>query len=156
MNNKTKAGAGVAVVTASLIAFVAGWEGYREEPYLDIVNRLTVCTGYAGPDIIPDKRYTKAECDELLARELTHHGEAVLVCMKDPPQKVYEASASLTYNIGITAFCHSTLVKKWNAGDKPGACNEFLRWDRAGGKQVRGLTLRRQAEHKLCMEGIQP
>jgi lysozyme len=154
VNNKTKAGAGAAVITASLFAFVTTWEGYSDEPYLDIVNVLTVCQGITGPDVIPGKKYSKAECDALLAKELTHHGEAVLICMKDPPQKVYEAAASLTYNIGITAFCHSTAVRRWNAGDRVGACDAFLMWNKAGGKPVKGLTLRREAERQLCLEGL--
>ena len=49
----------------------------------------------------------------------------------------------------------STLLKKLNNGDRVGACNQLLRWDKAGGKKLRGLTLRRQSENKLCLEGVQ-
>jgi lysozyme len=65
----------------------------------------------------------------------------------------YEFSAyvSLTYNIGETAFCNSTLARKLRTGDYDGACKEILRWDKVQGRTVRGLTLRRQAEYRQCI-----
>lgn len=68
-------------------------------------------------------------------------------------QHEYDAYISLSYNIGSRAFCNSTLVKKLNAEDYSGACDEILRWDRFKGERVRGLTLRREKEHKLCTNG---
>ena len=70
-------------------------------------------------------------------------------------QHEYDAFLSLAYNIGPGAFCGSTLVRKLNAEDYAGACAEILRWDKAGGKTVAGLTKRRQAEYRQCM-GQQP
>jgi lysozyme len=68
-------------------------------------------------------------------------------------QHEYDAFISLAYNIGQRAFCNSTLVRLLNAGDYRGACDQILRWDKFQGKPLRGLTLRRQAEHKLCIGG---
>jgi lysozyme len=45
-------------------------------------------------------------------------------------------------------------VRKLNAGDYTGACNQLLRWNRAGGKEVRGLTRRRVAERELCLKPV--
>jgi lysozyme len=58
---------------------------------------------------------------------------------------------SLSYNIGTGAFCKSTLVKKLNAGDYIGACNQILLWDKYQGKPLAGLTKRRQEENKKCL-----
>lgn len=59
---------------------------------------------------------------------------------------------SFAYNCGVNALRHSTLLKKLNAGDIHGASNEFLRWNRAGGRVVRGLTRRRQSERALFLK----
>jgi lysozyme len=73
-------------------------------------------------------------------------------CVRIPlHQHEYDAFLSLAYNIGSGAFCSSTLVRKLNAGDYAGACAEILRWDRFQGQPLRGLTLRRQAEHRQCL-----
>ena len=50
------------------------------------------------------------------------------------------------------AACGSTLVRQINAGEPPEVwCRQLLRWDKAGGRTVRGLTLRRQAEYRVCI-----
>mgnify|MGYP001214798129 CR=1 FL=1 len=69
------------------------------------------------------------------------------------PMYPYEFSAyvSLAYNIGESAFCQSTVARRLNAGDYAGACQAILMWDKVGGRTVRGLTLRRQAEYRECM-----
>jgi lysozyme len=77
---------------------------------------------------------------------------AIKQCVKVPlKQNEYDSYLSLSYNIGSNAFCKSTLVKKLNLGDYEGACKEILRWDKAGGRVVRGLTIRREKEYKQCM-----
>ena len=153
-----KAAAGIVLASASLVAFVTGWEGNEETTYRDIVGVPTVCSGITDPKIaIPGKTYTEAECAALNAKEIEAYGERAIQCVTVPlSQGEYEAYASLTYNIGAGNFCRSTLVKKLNAGDRPGACQEILRWNRAGGKVVRGLTNRRKAENAKCVDAITP
>lgn len=68
-------------------------------------------------------------------------------------QGEFDAYVSLTYNIGAGAFCKSTLVKRLNAGDYAGACAEIKRWDKMGGKVLRGLTARREREYQMCVRG---
>ncbi|TFU20914.1 lysozyme, partial [Proteus mirabilis] len=57
---------------------------------------------------------------------------------------------SFAFNVGTTTFARSTLLKKLNAGDRAGACEEIKRWVYAGGKVWRGLVSRREAESVLC------
>ncbi|EBY2991617.1 lysozyme, partial [Salmonella enterica subsp. enterica serovar Typhimurium] len=45
----------------------------------------------------------------------------------------------------------STLLRKLNSGDYAGAADEFLRWNKAGGKVLNGLTRRREAERALFL-----
>lgn len=74
-------------------------------------------------------------------------------CIGDVPmhQHEWDAIVSWTYNVGTTAACKSTLVRKLQAGDYPGACRELLRWDKFQGKALPGLTKRRQDEFSTCM-----
>jgi lysozyme len=77
---------------------------------------------------------------------------ALKQCVKVPlAQHEYDAYISLSYNIGSTAFCGSTLVRLLNQGDYRAACDQILRWDKFKGQPLRGLTLRRQDEHKKCL-----
>lgn len=64
------------------------------------------------------------------------------------------AAVSLAYNIGPVAYRRSTVARKFRAGDWRGACNAFLSWSYAGGKQVKGLLNRRQAERRVCLTGL--
>lgn len=66
-------------------------------------------------------------------------------------QNQFDAMVSLAYNIGVGAFSSSTLLRKVNAKDFIGASNEFLKWDRAGGKPLLGLIRRRQREKELFL-----
>lgn len=66
-------------------------------------------------------------------------------------QNQFDAMVSLAYNIGVGAFSNSTLLKRVNAKDFIGAGNEFLKWDKSGGKPLSGLTRRRQREKELFL-----
>lgn len=67
-------------------------------------------------------------------------------------QNQFDALASFTYNLGETNLSSSTLLKKLNAKDYTGASNEFLKWNRAGGKVLNGLVRRREAERNLFLK----
>lgn len=99
-----------------------------------------------GDTITPPKAVARA-----LADVQTFEG-ALRQCVKVPlAQHEYDVYISLSYNIGSTAFCGSTLVRKLNAGDYAGACTEILKWDKFKGKPLRGLTLRRKDEYRRCL-----
>jgi lysozyme len=144
----------IVLVTAALISAVTALEGVKYVPYEDIVNVWTVCAGYAGKDVVRNKVYTPAECNDLTTRELTAKGQAVLACTKVPiSQNEYEAYTLFAYNVGTGAYCGSSLLKRLNAGDHVGACNGLMAWDMAGGKHVEGLRNRREYERRLCLGG---
>ena len=85
-------------------------------------------------------------------KDLATVTKKINVCLKGEI-KPYEmdAFASLAYNIGTTAFCNSTLVRKFNARDYQGACNEIRRWVYFKGNVVQGLVNRREQEYRVCM-----
>lgn len=99
-----------------------------------------------GDTITPPKAVARA------LQDVAKYEGAVKQCVKVPlHQYEYDAFISLSYNIGPGNFCGSTLVRVLNAGDYAEACKQILRWDRAKGRQVRGLTLRRQGEYHRCI-----
>jgi lysozyme len=140
--------AAVIVLAGTLIA---KYEGVRYAPYRDVVGVLTVCYGHTGPDIVPGKRYTKDECDALLAADMAEADAAVTRCLPMPLlDHIHAALLSATFNLGPQVVCGSTLQRKALANDWPGACAALSQWDHAGGRVYRGLTLRRADERKLC------
>lgn len=146
-----KARFGIVIVTGALVTFVSQWEGTSYKVYEDVGGVPTVCQGYTGREVKMGDVWTKEQCDTALRAALKKHGEGVLSCTTYPiTQQQYEALTAFAYNVGVSAYCNSTLVKKLNAGDLEGACNELPRWDKVNGKIFRGLLNRRLAEEKLC------
>lgn len=138
-------------VIAAAAAIVAPWEGRELVPYRDLVGVATVCYGHTGN--VEDRRYTPAECEALLQSDLADHWRGVSRCIHAPLAE-HEAAAVLswTFNVGVGAACGSTLIRQINAGLPAETwCRQLLRWDYAGGKRVRGLTRRRQAEYQTCI-----
>ena len=147
--------AGVTVVAASLMSFVALWEGDERTAYADRLayNVPTVCNGHTGPDVKVGDVWTKAQCDAILIKNLEKHGTGLLKCVKVPlNQNQFDALSSWTFNVGVGAACGSTLVKLLNQGQYTNACNQLPKWNKAGGREVRGLTNRRMAERDLCLK----
>ncbi|MBT0435155.1 lysozyme [Morganella morganii subsp. morganii] len=137
---------------AGALVLIPALEGVRYEPYQDVAGVWTVCAGITGSDVIQGKKYTQKECDDLLVKHMQPAIRAVDTLVKVPLNDYQKVSLySLTYNIGVAAFKKSTLLKKLNAGDQVGACNELRRWIYAGGVKWNGLVTRREIERELCM-----
>lgn len=149
------AGGGGAIAIASVMLGNAdGTEGRRYYAYQDVVGVWTVCDGHTGTDIRHGHRYTDRECDSLLKADLQKVASAIDPLIKVRiPDPTRAALYSFTYNVGSGAFASSTLLKKLNAGDVPGACKELQRWTYAGGKQWKGLITRREIEREVCEWG---
>jgi lysozyme len=140
------------VLSASAFVTILLSEGYSDKTYIPVPGDVpTIGFGTTegvrdGDTITPPKAVEKA------FRDVTKFEGAIKKCVRVPLyQYEYDAYVSFAYNVGPTAFCSSTLVKKLNAGDYEGACNELSRWVYAGGKKLKGLENRREAERKLCL-----
>jgi lysozyme len=95
---------------------------------------------------------TEAEAEAMLQEDLAIFAAHVAKLVKVPlSENQRGALVSFAYNCGHGALASSTLLKKLNAGDYDGAAAEFKRWNKAGGKVLRGLTRRREAEAALFM-----
>ena len=138
---------------AICVGCVASFEGLRTVAYRDPVGIPTVCFGETEGVRLGDK-YTAEECRALLGDRVAEFGRAVDRCVTAPlPPARKAALVSFSYNVGVEAFCTSTLVKKLNSGDTVGACDQLLRWTKAKGFELPGLVKRRQQERQLCLEG---
>ena len=139
---------------AICVGCVASFEGLRTVAYMDPVGIPTVCFGETDGVRLGDK-YTVEECRAMLGGRVAEFGAAVDRCVKvELPPARKAALVSFAYNVGVSAFCGSTLVRKLNSGDVYGACNELPRWDKAGGIRWPGLVKRREQERQLCLEGL--
>lgn len=144
----------VALCAALVLALpvVKHYEGLETSAYRDPVGIVTICYGHTetaklGQTKRPD------ECEVLLERDLRSHAESVVKHVKvDITPNMLAALAVFHYNLGSGNFSRSTLLKKLNNGDYCGAANEFPRWNKAGGRVLKGLIARRKAEQILFLE----
>jgi len=138
---------------AALIATTAAWEGKSNAPYSDVVGVMTVCYGETQQ---PMRRYSDAECKAMLADRLADYAGPVLA--RNPELRGHDsqvvAASSLAYNIGVANYRRSSVARLFSAGRWREACDAFLKWNRAGGREVRGLTNRRKAERAICLKGL--
>jgi hypothetical protein len=102
-----------------------------------------------GGRIGPGTVWTQGQCDARLTDDLARYAADVAAALGDAPttQAQFDALVSFHYNTG--AIARATLTKKHIAGDYDGAASEFARWNRAGGRMLKGLVRRRAAEAEL-------
>lgn len=156
MKSRFKVAAVLTALGLATVGVVGPFEGVRLVAYRDIVGVPTVCYGETRGVRMGD-RYTAEECLEMLGDGIVEFEQEIRKCLKAPdtiPDGPYIAFNSLAYNIGAKAFCGSTLVRLANAGDLEGACRQLPRWNRAGGRVVKGLVNRRAEEMRICLEGL--
>jgi len=157
LRNTTAAGA-IALTAAGALAVNHNglMEGLRLVAYQDIVGVWTACRGETK-GIRRGMVFTKEQCDVMFIGSLTEHEQGMRDCLTDPdslPDKVYVAFLSGAYNYGVGAFCKSSIARYANAGNLRAACDAIMLYVYAGGKKVRGLVIRREKEHKMCVEGL--
>lgn len=149
-------GGSVAAVLAGAVAIIKPWEspGGKPDltPYRDVVGIWTDCYGNTS-GVVPGRKRTVQECERLLSDDVAVRLQALDRCIAKPlTVNQYAAVLSWSYNVGTKAACGSSLVRKINAGQSPEQwCPELLRWNRAGGRVIKGLSNRRQAEMQICL-----
>lgn len=152
MIDRRRAGiAGLAVSASAFVAIVMH-EGYSDHAITPVPGDVPTIGFGTTSGVKPGDTITPPRAVARALSDMQKYEGAIKQCVKVPlAQQEYDAYVSLAYNIGPTAFCSSTLVKKLNAGDYAGACQQILAWDKFRGKPLRGLTIRRQEEYAQCM-----
>lgn len=153
-----KVGIGLAGAIAIAVPVTAQFEGLWLTAKVDTIGTgrpVTWCYGETEGPVKVGQRFTKKQCDDMLAAKLPRYANEIAKCIKvDISDKTRAAFISFAYNVGSAGFCRSTAARKLNAGDTRGACDALMAWNRAQGRVVRGLTNRRTMERKMCLEGI--
>lgn len=137
------------------IELIKHFEGLFLKAYKDPVGIWTIGYGSTGLQhkdgtVYPGRTITKPEAEELLKYDM-HQFEARVQTFVKVPLTDDQFAALVSFDFNTGGLGRSTLLKKLNAGDYIGASRQFLRWDKAGGKTLRGLTRRRQSEMNLFL-----
>lgn len=143
-----------AVVVGGTIA--AGYEGLVTKAYRDAIGIPTACIGETLHVKIGDE-FTPEQCYAKFGLRLVGFKANIDKCLIKPaslPVKVQGAFLSLAYNIGEPTFCKSSVARYANQGLLPKACDAILLYNKANKRVLLGLVNRRQAERKLCLEGL--
>ena len=132
------------------ICIIKKYEGCKLETYKCPAGIPTIGYGHTGMDVSIGMRITDGQAERLLAKDCgkTEHFINALVDVQ-LNQNQFDALVSFTFNVGVGALEDSTLLKKLNSKDYNGAKLEFLRWNKAAGKVLHGLTARRIEESEL-------
>ncbi len=129
-------------------------EGLRLLSYKCPALVLTVGYGHTGPDVKMGMKITPERAEELLRSDLYKFCEGVEKLVKTPiDDNQFSALVSFSFNVGLTSLKDSTLLRMINAGQVKESADQFLRWNKAGGKVLAGLTKRREMERNLFLSG---
>ena len=147
-------GAGAARLS---VEAVSDFEGYVPHAYQCPAGVWTRCFGDTTK-VTPGASYSFDECVESLNEHLLELTRPILRCvpsLKDRPDKVKSAAASMAYNIGPTAFCKSSVARYFNAGEWERGCRRMAEiYTTAKGVELAGLVKRRKLESEMCLEGL--
>lgn len=128
------------------------FESFRARAYYCPGRVVTIGYGTTKGVKIGDK-ITHEEAIQRLQDEVTQLSKLVSAAIiVDINQNQFDALVSFAYNVGITAFRKSTLLRKLNAGRFDDVPAELLRWSYANGHFLGGLRERRKAEGALFIK----
>ncbi len=136
--------------------FITKHEGLRLKPYLCPAKIPTIGYGNTyysdGKKVtLLDKDITKQQAFDMFKEIANRFGKRVdELVTSNINQNQFNALVSFAYNVGTGNFASSTLLKKVNKNPNDLTIKaEFLRWNKAGGKVLNGLTNRRNEEADL-------
>jgi lysozyme len=148
-------------ISTNCIELIKKYEGFRSKPYLCSAGVATIGYGSTyykdGRKVsLKDKLISEAEASELLEYIANRDfGSKINILVNvELGQNMFDALVSFAYNVGIGNLKSSTLLKKINVLDFTGAAQEFMKWNKAGGKVLAGLTKRRAEEKALFEKDI--
>lgn len=143
-------------------AIIKFFEGLRLTAYQCSAHVWTIGWGHTGADVVPGMKITLDRAKELLTKDVQRFVRDVNSLLRvDVTQGQFDALVSFAFNLGsdidddmiAEGLGDSTLLRKLNAGDVKGAANEFVKWNKAGGKVQSGLVKRRACERVLFESG---
>lgn len=152
-------------INAATLELVKHFEGCYLTAYQCPAGVWTIGYGHTGlthndGSVFKGRKISQNEADSLLARDLEIFAVGVsrLLLTKAAAElndNQFGALVSFAFNVGLGNLSKSTLLRRVNALRLKDCPAEFLKWNRAAGKVLRGLTRRRQSESNL-FQGKQP
>ena len=138
------------------IQLIKQFEGCRLKAYKCPANVWTIGIGHTetvnGKPIVEGMTITELMAETLLTIDLQKFENAINTLVKKSlTQNEFDALVSFVFNVGIGAFRNSTMLRLLNQGNISEAALQFQRWNKAGGKVLKGLTRRRLAEKTLFL-----
>lgn len=157
MKNNRVAVGGLSLSAAAFVA-ILGYEGYSSKAYIPIEgDKTTIGFGSTvyetGSPVKAGDTIEPVRASVLALNHISKDEKRLAECLSGAEvyQHEWDAVVSWAYNVGVHAACNSTLAKKLKSGDHEGACNELPRWRFSGGKEIRGLAIRREKERLVCL-----
>lgn len=138
-------------VTAEGIELIKSRESCRLKAYQCPAGIWTIGYGHTGPAVHDGWEITQEDADALLRSDLLVFDAAVQHKCPDSTPPQHSAMVDLCYNIGIDAFCNSSVARLHNAEKYAEAAQAFALWNKAGGKILAGLVSRRAAEAAMYL-----
>ena len=136
-------------------SLIKSFEGLKLTAYKCSANKDTIGYGNTfyedGSPVKPGDKITKERAESLFELIAAEFDAKVRPLIKaNLTENQYSALISFAYNAGVGNLHKSTLLRKVNANpNDPSIRAEFMKWNKAGGKVLNGLTRRRQAEADL-------
>ncbi len=137
------------LINAAGLALIKEFEGCRLDAYKDVVGVWTIGYGSTGPHVHPGDHITVQEAEALLQADLERFELAVDKAAAPATDNQFAAMVVLSFNNGVSAFLRSTVLREHQARHYDLAAKAFMMWNRAGGRELAGLTRRRAAEADL-------
>lgn len=124
------------------------------KPGMKVKGTLTIGWGHTGSDVTPGLEITQEQAEAFLSEDLAPAERAVSTLVTvELSDNQFAALVSFTFNVGVTAFKTSSLLRKLNAGDYNAVPSELMKWTKSKGQQMTGLVNRRSAEAGLWAKG---
>jgi len=136
-------------ISSNGIELIKVFEGLELEAYKCAAGVWTIGYGHIK-GVHEGMNITEDTANKMLMEELVEYENYIDQAVTVPlAQCQYDAMVSWVYNLGNGNLTSSTLLKVLNSGDYDGVPAQMMRWNKAGGKVLEGLTRRRQAEADL-------
>ena len=136
----------IMIISTAGVDLLTHFEGLRLEAYQDSVGVWTIGYGHTK-GVIPSMKITESQAGNLLKTELIEYQNYINSMVKvGLSQCEYDALVCWVYNLGPTNLSSSTLLTLLNQGVKLQIPKQIRRWNKAGGRVLKGLVRRREAE----------
>ena len=137
------------------LALIKSFEGCKLTAYPDPGSGgdpWTIGYGHTGPEVVPGLTIDQQQADDYLVEDVRKFEDCVDDVLEvEVTQEQFDSLVCFSFNVGCGALKGSSLLRLVNARNTAGAASQFMRWNKAGGRVMAGLTRRRMAERNLFL-----